>query len=83
VANDLLVTAMARFMVNKSVIQLRREQLQTLPPALAETLPHAPKSQGTSSSGTTEGEAGFAMVCKGNSCLPPIANDAELEAALS
>jgi hypothetical protein len=72
VASDLLVTSMARFMVNKSVIQLRREQLQTLPPALAETLPHAPA-----------GEAGFAMVCKGNSCLPPIANDEELEAALS
>jgi uncharacterized protein YyaL (SSP411 family) len=72
VAQDLLVTSMARFMVNKSVIQLRREQLETLPPALAETLPHAPVS-----------EAGFAMVCKGNSCLPPIANDEELEAALS
>ncbi len=72
VAKELLVTSMARFMVNKSVIQLRREQLQTLPPALAETLPNAPAS-----------EAGFAMVCKGNSCLPPIANDEDLEAALS
>jgi hypothetical protein len=71
-AKDLLVTAMARFMVNKSVIQLRREQLQTLPPALAETLPHAPA-----------GEEAFAMVCKGNSCLPPIASDGELEAALT
>ena len=71
-AKDLLVTSMARFMVNKSVIQLRREQLQTLPPALAETLPHAPA-----------GDAAFAMVCKGNSCLPPIANDEELEAALA
>ena len=72
VAQDLLVTSMARFMVNKSVIQLRREQLEMLPPALAETLPHAPA-----------GDAGFAMVCKGNSCMPPIANDGELEAALS
>jgi len=71
-APDLLVTSMARFMVNKSVIQLRREQLQTLPPALAETLPHAPAE-----------EAGFAMVCKGNSCLPPMASDEELEAALT
>jgi uncharacterized protein YyaL (SSP411 family) len=71
-ARDLLVTSMARFIVNKSVIQLRREQLQTLPPALAETLPHAPA-----------GDAPFALVCKGNSCLPPIANDAELEGALS
>jgi hypothetical protein len=71
-ARDLLVTSMARFMVNKSVIQLRREQLQTLPPALKETLPHAPA-----------GETSFALVCKGNSCLPPIASDEELEAALS
>jgi hypothetical protein len=71
-AKEMLVTAMARFMVNKSVIQLRREQLQTLPPALAETLPHAPA-----------GEGGFAMVCKGNSCLPPITSDDELESALS
>src|SRR6202012_354638 len=82
-AKDLMVTSMARFMVNKSVIQLRREQLDTLPPALAETLPHASPLQRTSSSGTPgAGEAGFAMVCKGNSCLPPIANDEELEAAL-
>jgi len=71
-AKQMLVTSLARFMVNKSVIQLRREQLQTLPPALQETLPHAPAS-----------EAGFAMVCKGNSCLPPIASDEELEAALT
>ena len=71
-AKDLLVTSMARFMVNKSVIQLRREQLQTLPPALAETLPNAPADEGA-----------FAMVCKGNSCLPPIAKDEELEAALA
>jgi hypothetical protein len=54
------------------VIQLRREQLQTLPPALKETLPHAPA-----------GEMSFALVCKGNSCLPPIESDEELEAALS
>jgi len=71
-ANDLLVTSMARFMVNKSVIQLRREQLRTLPPALAETLPNVPAE-----------EAAFAMVCKGNSCLPPIRSDEELEAALT
>ncbi len=71
-ARDLLVTSMARFKVNKSVIQLQREQLQTLPPALSETLPHAPAA-----------DAAFAMVCKGNSCLPPITNVEELEAALS
>src|SRR5215469_1502972 len=71
-AKELQVTSMARFLVNKSVIQLRREQLATLPPALAETLPNAPANQ-----------AAFAMVCKGNSCLPPIATDEELEAALA
>ena len=71
-AKDLLVTSMARFMVNKSVIQLHREQLRRLPPALAETLPHAPAVEGV-----------FAMVCKGSSCLPPIVGDAELEAALT
>jgi uncharacterized protein YyaL (SSP411 family) len=71
-AKEMLVTSMARFMVNKSVIQLQREQLQALPPALKETLPHAPV-----------GDASFAMVCKGNSCLPPIASDEKLEAALS
>ncbi|HEY4010760.1 MAG TPA: thioredoxin domain-containing protein [Acidobacteriaceae bacterium] len=71
-AKDLLITAMARFMVNKSVIQLRLEQLQALPPALAETLPHTPS-----------GEAAFALLCRGNSCLPPITEAEQLYAALS
>jgi hypothetical protein len=70
-AEKLFYSAMARFVVNKSVIQLQREQLQTLPPALAETLPLAPA-----------GAASFALVCKGNVCLPPIREVEELEAAL-
>ena len=71
VAEELFYAAMARFMVNKSVIRLNASQLQALPPALAETLPHAPA-----------GAASFAVVCKGNVCLPPVSTPAELEAAL-
>src|SRR5581483_1079604 len=71
-AKELLVAAMARFMVNKSVIQLRREQMQKLPPALAETLPNAPEDAGS-----------FALVCRGSSCLPPIKNAEELYSALA
>jgi hypothetical protein len=71
-AKELLVAAMARFMVNKSVIQLRRDQMQTLPPALKETLPNLP----------AEG-ASFALVCRGNSCLPPIKDAEELYSALA
>jgi uncharacterized protein YyaL (SSP411 family) len=69
-ADDLAVTAMARFEVNKSVIRLRREQLADLPAALAETLPHLPLT----------GES-VALVCRGNSCQPPTTtNDALLGA---
>jgi hypothetical protein len=71
-AEELAVTAMARYAVNKSVIRLRREQLGALPPALAETLPHLP---------TTEGSV--AVVCRGNACLPPIRGAEELMAALN
>jgi hypothetical protein len=70
-AEELFHAAMARFMVNKSVIRLRDEQMQRLPPALAETLPHAP------SSGSS-----FVLVCRGNACLPPIMTTEDLEAAL-
>ncbi len=71
-AKELLVAGMARFMVNKSVIQLRREQMQGLPPALAETLPAVPGDAGS-----------FALVCRGNSCLPPIKDAEELYSALA
>jgi uncharacterized protein len=66
-AEELAVTAMARYAVNKSVIRLRREQLGALPPALAETLPHLPESVGS-----------VAVVCKGNTCLPPVRSVEEL-----
>jgi uncharacterized protein len=66
-AEELAVTAMARYAVNKSVIRLRREQLGALPPALAETLPHLPESVGS-----------VAVVCKRNACLPPVRSVEEL-----
>jgi uncharacterized protein YyaL (SSP411 family) len=71
-ADELAATAMARFAVNKSVIRLKRSQLATLPPALAETLPHLPASEGSR-----------AVVCQGMSCLPPVASVEELEKVLS
>ena len=45
-------------MVNKSVVRLRREHLETLPPALEETLPNVQSN-----------EASFALVCRGNILL--------------
>jgi hypothetical protein len=62
-ARRLEAVALARYAVNKSVIRLRRDQLDGLPPTLAETLPHLPrlKEQGS-----------FAVVCNGKGCLPPV-----------
>jgi uncharacterized protein YyaL (SSP411 family) len=70
-AEELAATAMARYAVNKSVIRLRREQLNALPPALAETLPQLPSM-----------ESSVAVVCRGNTCLPPVKSIEELLAAL-
>jgi len=70
-ADELESAAMKRYAVNKSVIRLRRDQLSALPPALAETLPHLPPSEGS-----------VVVVCKGNTCLPPIATVDELNDAL-
>jgi uncharacterized protein YyaL (SSP411 family) len=70
-AEQLAVTATASYAVNKSVIRLRHEQLSALPPALADTLPHLPGSEGS-----------VAIVCRGNACLPPMSTIEELEAAL-
>jgi len=72
VAEVLAATAMARYAVNKSVVRLRREQLDRLPPALAETLPFLPVSEGS-----------VAVVCRANTCLPPVGTARELLAALS
>lgn len=71
-ARELRAAATARYLVNKSVITLTRDQLTTLPPSLAETLPNLPAVDGS-----------FAVVCKGNTCLPPITNSDELAGVLN
>jgi len=65
--------AVARYAVNKSVVQFDAAQLavENLPPALAETLPHL--------SGFTEP---VALVCQGMSCQPPITEPQALLEAL-
>ncbi|HEY0306584.1 MAG TPA: thioredoxin domain-containing protein [Acidobacteriaceae bacterium] len=73
-ARALEAVAMARFAVNKSVIRLRRDQLGSLPPALAETLPHLP--------GIETGKS-CAVVCSGNTCMPPVTAIEELMEALN
>jgi uncharacterized protein YyaL (SSP411 family) len=70
-AAQLEVVALARFAVNKTVIRLRRDQLASLPPALAETLPHLPVDA-----------PAVALVCSGQTCQPPITDVAALIAAL-
>ncbi len=64
-ARHLAAVARASYAVNKSVVCLTREQIQngSLPPALAETLPNLPQAAQQDS---------FAVVCRGNACLPPL-----------
>lgn len=64
-ARELEAAALARYAVNKSVIRLRKEQLATLPPSLAETLPHLPGLNDPSG-------VAVAVVCTGTGCLPPV-----------
>lgn len=74
-ARHLAASATARFGVNKSVLRLQRLQVtvEALPPVLAETLPHLPQLE----------EAGsFAVVCKGETCLPPVRDAEKLLIAL-
>jgi uncharacterized protein YyaL (SSP411 family) len=68
-ADELEAAALVGFAVEKSVVRLRK--LVQLPPALAETLPHLPK-----------GEGSVAVVCMGMSCLPPVRTAEGLRAAL-
>ena len=72
VAEILAATAMARYAVNKSVVRLRRDQLDRLPPALAETLPHLPGMSGS-----------LAVICTSRGCLPPVRTVDELIAAMN
>lgn len=81
VGNDVEADRMAslateRYAVNKIVLRYRREDLTSdnLPPALAETLPFLPD----------EGEQeSFAVICRGNSCQPPVKTMDALVEALS
>ncbi len=65
-ADELAAGAIARFAVNKTVVRLRPEQMDALPPALAGTLPQLPGVR----------DETMAVVCKGTTCLPPV-RDAE------
>jgi uncharacterized protein YyaL (SSP411 family) len=72
-ARNLAAAATARYAVNKSIIQLQAGQIRpdNLPSVLAETLPNLPDL-------LTRAAEGFAMVCKGTSCLPPTGDVDEL-----
>jgi uncharacterized protein YyaL (SSP411 family) len=71
-AHDLASAAMANYAVNKTVIRLHQDQLQTLPPSLAATLPRLQSKRGS-----------IAVVCKGASCLAPIDSVQQLKEALA
>jgi uncharacterized protein YyaL (SSP411 family) len=73
-ARKLEAVALARYAVNKSVIRLRKDQLETLPPALAKTVPHLP--------GLKEGES-LAVVCSAHGCLPPVSTADDLIEAMN
>ncbi len=70
-AEQLEILALTQYAVNKTVIRFRHDQLATLPPALRETLPHVPDTQGA-----------FALVCSGMTCQPPVTDAHSLIAAL-
>jgi uncharacterized protein YyaL (SSP411 family) len=70
-AEQLAAAALEPYAVNKSVVRLKRGQLGALPPALAETLPFLPETH-----------ASVAVVCRGNTCLPPVSSVQELTAVL-
>ncbi|MDQ2840005.1 MAG: thioredoxin domain-containing protein [Acidobacteriota bacterium] len=72
-ARKLETAALGQYAVNKSVIRLRKDQLGTLPPVLAETLPHLPGLEGAES---------VAVVCSGKGCLPPVSDVGGVNEAL-
>ena len=72
-ARRLATVANARYAVNKTVVVLRPEdaRAEALPPVLAETLPNLPQ--------LSAGQAKtMALVCQGNTCLPPAQTAEEL-----
>ena len=70
-AAELGTIALTGYAVNKTVIRLRRSQLQSLPGALAGTLPHLPDADGA-----------VALVCVGQTCHPPVTDASALIALL-
>ncbi len=64
-AEELAAAATVRYAVNKTVLRLPRAVVEqgSLPPNLAETLPHLPELKQPRS---------FAVVCSGTSCQPPV-----------
>ena len=74
-ADRLETLAIARFAINKTVIRLAPAKLVAggLPEALAETMLQVPRP---------EGKAAWAVVCRGRTCLPPIADAEALMQAL-
>lgn len=73
-ADRLEATAVSSYATQKTVVRLVVEQVsaENLPPALAETVVHVPRP---------ENAEAWALVCRGRTCLPPIAEaDALLEA---
>jgi len=73
-ARELEAAARARFAVNKTVVRLGRDQIDSLPPLLADTLPHLPALREPGS---------FAVICSNNGCQPPVNDVDSLIAALN
>jgi uncharacterized protein len=74
-ADDLHAVANAPFAFNKATLRLAVNQAvaETLPPALAATIPHLSQL----SSGKS-----FAVLCSGSACQPPVTDVTELETML-
>ena len=74
-ADKLEALATARYAVNKSVIRIAPERLVAggLPEALAETLLQVPAPTGAEA---------WALVCRGRTCMPPVADSEALLQAL-
>jgi uncharacterized protein YyaL (SSP411 family) len=70
-AHRLESAALAKYAVHKSVVRLRPDQLGSLPPALAQTLPYLPRVESDSG-------GSFAVVCSGNVCHAPVSGVDEL-----
>jgi uncharacterized protein YyaL (SSP411 family) len=69
-ADELERAALKGYAVNKSVVRMR--ELGPLPPRLAETIANLPEQEG-----------GFAVVCSGFSCQPPVRTTRELQEILA